>query len=175
MAPWAGVVAASEAASEAGKAAVKVQLEGADETVPLVRHSDGSYRFILQDGVGGSVELSPEQFAERVHREQANRGFWFRLLNITSRWGLAWVALGLAGQIIFAGRMLVQWLTSEKERRSVIPLSFWWMSVVGSSLLILYFIWRKDIVGVLGQSTGWLIYLRNLWLIRQSRRALSRV
>ena len=61
--------------------------------------------------------------------------------------------------------MLVQWLTSEKSKRSVVPVSFWWMSLVGATMLLVYFIWRRDIVGILGQATGWIIYIRNLVLI----------
>ena len=79
--------------------------------------------------------------------------------------GIAWVGIGLLGQLLFAGRMLVQWLTSEKRGRSTVPVAFWWMSLTGASMLLVYFIWRKDVVGVLGQSTGWLIYARNLYLI----------
>ncbi|MEM6911223.1 MAG: lipid-A-disaccharide synthase N-terminal domain-containing protein [Verrucomicrobiota bacterium] len=79
--------------------------------------------------------------------------------------GLFWVGLGLLGQFLFTGRMIVQWLASEKQKRSVVPTAFWWMSLGGSSLLIIYFTWRVDIVGILGQSTGWFIYLRNLWFI----------
>jgi lipid-A-disaccharide synthase-like uncharacterized protein len=78
---------------------------------------------------------------------------------------MIWVGLGLAGQGLFTARMLIQWFASEKEKRSVVPVSFWWLSVLGSSLLVAYFLWRKDLVGVLGQGAGWVIYLRNLWLI----------
>lgn len=160
-------LAGSAAAAPGGKASVKVQLEGADETVAVEKETDGSYRFLLRRP-GGAVEpLSPEEFAARVHGEQAGRGWWHRVLNITSVWGVAWVALGLLGQLLFSGRMLVQWIASERYGRSVVPLSFWWMSVGGASLLIAYFAWRKDVVGILGQATGWLIYLRNIWLIRR--------
>jgi len=95
------------------------------------------------------------------------RSWVFRTLNITSPIGFAWVAMGLLGQVLFTGRMIVQWLASEKEKKSVVPVSFWWMSLIGASMLILYFIWRKDIVGVLGQATGWGIYVRNLVLIHR--------
>ena len=149
-----------------GPAAVKVQLSGADATVALERQADGSFRFVLYRHDGSHEALTPEAFAARVYEEQASRGFWLRLMNITSPWGLAWVGLGLLGQVLFAGRMLAQWVASERIRRSVVPQSFWWMSLAGSSMLIVYFAWRKDIVGILGQGTGWLIYLRNLWLIR---------
>jgi lipid-A-disaccharide synthase-like uncharacterized protein len=59
----------------------------------------------------------------------------------------------------------VQWLASEKHKKSVVPPMFWWMSLVGSTVLLLYFVWRKDVVGVLGQAFGWSIYIRNLLLI----------
>jgi lipid-A-disaccharide synthase-like uncharacterized protein len=86
-------------------------------------------------------------------------------MNISSPIGILWVGIGLCGQIAFTGRMLVQWLVSEKKKKSVVPVVFWWMSLLGASMLLAYFIWRKDIIGVLGQGTGWIIYLRNLWLI----------
>lgn len=155
--------------ASAGRAAVKVQLSGADETVTLERQADGAFRFVLHRHDGSLELLTPEAFAERVYGEQASRGLWLRLMNITSPWGLAWVGLGLLGQVLFAGRMIAQWLASEKRKRSVVPESFWWMSLAGSSMLIVYFAWRKDLVGILGQATGWLIYLRNLWLIRTHR------
>lgn len=163
---YAASFARAQPPEDAGRASVKVQLSGADETVAIERQADGSYRFVLHRHDGSLEPLTPEQFAARVHGEQANRGLWLRLMNITSPWGLAWVGLGLAGQVLFAGRMIAQWLASEKSKRSVVPESFWWMSLAGSSMLIVYFAWRKDVVGILGQTTGWLIYLRNLWLIR---------
>ncbi|MEM7245783.1 MAG: lipid-A-disaccharide synthase N-terminal domain-containing protein [Acidobacteriota bacterium] len=90
------------------------------------------------------------------------------MLNISSPLGFAWVALGFLGQLCFTGRMLVQWLASEKQRRSVVPPAFWWMSLVGATMLLAYFAWRRDLVGVIGQSTGWFIYARNLVLIRRA-------
>ena len=62
-------------------------------------------------------------------------------------------------------RMAVQWIMSERERRSVVPTAFWWLSAAGGVMLFVYFCWRKDIVGVLGQSIGLLVYARNLWFI----------
>lgn len=88
-----------------------------------------------------------------------------RVFNLTSWTGVFWVCIGLLGQILFTGRMLIQWLASEKQRRSIVPVSFWWLSLAGASMLIIYFTWRVDAVGILGQATGWFIYLRNLWLI----------
>lgn len=124
------------------------------------------YRVEYRDG---HVELlSPEDFAELLYTEYYGRNRLFAVLNITSPVGVAWVALGLLGQVLFTGRMLVQWLASERNRRSVVPVAFWWMSLGGATMLIIYFVWRKDIVGVLGQATGWLIYVRNLRLIYRS-------
>lgn len=101
--------------------------------------------------------------------DPAPRPLWLRLLNIGSPLGAAWVALGLLGQLAFASRMLVQWLASERLGRSVVPVVFWWLSLVGASMLLAYFVWRKDVVGVLGQSAGFLVYSRNLWLIHRGR------
>ena len=80
-----------------------------------------------------------------------------------------WAYIGIIAQALFTARFVVQWLASEKSRRSVIPISFWWMSLIGSTMLLVYFIWRRDIVGIIGQATGWVIYIRNLVLIRRSR------
>lgn len=121
------------------------------------------YRVVYR---GGRTEhLTPDEFAALLYTEYYGRNRLFALFNITSPVGIAWVGLGFLGQILFSGRMLVQWLASERSRRSVVPVAFWWMSLAGATMLLVYFVWRKDIVGVLGQATGWLIYLRNLRLI----------
>lgn len=80
-----------------------------------------------------------------------------------------WVGIGFGGQALFFGRFFVQWIASERARRSVIPLSFWWFSIGGGSVLLLYAIHRRDPVFIAGQATGLLIYLRNLLLIRRER------
>jgi lipid-A-disaccharide synthase-like uncharacterized protein len=94
----------------------------------------------------------------------------FRVLNIT-RWGsLAWVTIGFAGQIAFFGRMMVQWLASERKGESVVPPMFWWLSLFGGVTLFTYFVWRQDVIGVLGQSSGVVIYARNIRLIYKSNK-----
>lgn len=132
--------------------------------VELVRRQQGMvYELTLTNG---EVEThSPEAFAQRLLQSDHRRPWYQRVLNITSSAGIAWVAIGMAGQLLFTGRMLVQWLVSERERRSVVPAAFWWMSLGGGIMLLVYFIWRKDIVGVLGQGLGTVVYLRNLMLI----------
>jgi lipid-A-disaccharide synthase-like uncharacterized protein len=154
---------------------IKVVLNDAARNPRLVQQEDGSYRYVLQMKDGTTASLTPSEFARRLYVEQSGRNVWYRLMNITTPLGITWVAVGLLGQVLFAGRMLVQWLVSERRGRSVIPVAFWWMSLLGASMLLIYFLWRKDVVGVLGQTTGWTIYMRNLWLIyrRSLRRRLA--
>lgn len=78
------------------------------------------------------------------------------------------VIIGFAGQGLFAMRFIIQWLTSEKQARSVIPLAFWYFSIGGGAVLLLYALWRKDPVIICGQGLGLLIYVRNLYLISKS-------
>lgn len=91
-----------------------------------------------------------------------------RVLNVDGPVGVAWVVFGLAAQALFAGRMVVQWLVSERRGESTVPVVFWWLSLGGSSMLVAYFAWRGDPVGILGQGLGLFIYVRNLVLIRRS-------
>ena len=79
--------------------------------------------------------------------------------------------LGMLGQVLFFSRFLVQWLASEKQGRSVVPLSFWYLSIGGGGLLLFYAIWRKDPVITLGQLVGLFVYVRNLILIRRHKTA----
>ena len=76
-----------------------------------------------------------------------------------------WLIIGFAGQAVFTGRFVLQWLYSEFKRRSVIPVGFWYLSMLGSALLLTYAVYRQDPVFIIGQSFGFLVYLRNLQLI----------
>ena len=76
-----------------------------------------------------------------------------------------WLALGLAGQLVFTGRFALQWLYSELKKRSVIPVGFWYLSILGSALLLAYAIYREDPVFIVGQAFGFVVYLRNLQLL----------
>ena len=80
-----------------------------------------------------------------------------------------WMGLGLFAQALFAGRFIVQWIASERAKRSVVPLSFWFFSVLGGVLLFVYAIKRRDIVFILGQGAGLVVYVRNLYLIYRER------
>jgi len=82
-----------------------------------------------------------------------------------------WLMFGLAGQALFFSRFLVQWIVSEREKKSVIPLSFWWFSIAGGLTLLAYALHKQDPVFILGQSCGVFIYLRNLHLLKKKPQA----
>jgi len=77
------------------------------------------------------------------------------------------IVVGFAGQGLFAMRFIIQWLSSEKQAKSVIPIAFWYFSIGGGAVLLLYAIWRQDPVIICGQGLGLFIYLRNLYFIRR--------
>lgn len=81
-----------------------------------------------------------------------------------------WIGIGLLGQVFFTSRFLVQWVVSERRKESVIPMAFWWLSILGGLTLLAYAIWRMDPVFILGQSFGVIVYGRNLILIFRKRR-----
>jgi len=78
--------------------------------------------------------------------------------------------LGFSGQIAFSLRFLVQWIASEMKKESHIPVVFWYFSVVGGSILLVYAIFRKDPVIIVGQSAGLVVYMRNLRLIYKNEK-----
>lgn len=92
------------------------------------------------------------------------------ILHVDSWVELWWVAFGLLGQLMFTGRFLVQWIASERAKKSVVPVLFWYFSIAGGLILLSYAIYRRDPVFVLGQSLGVFIYGRNLFLIYRERR-----
>lgn len=80
-----------------------------------------------------------------------------------------WIGLGLVGQLLFSLRFFVQWLASEKVKKSVIPIAFWYFSIAGSMVLLTYAVHRLDPVFIIGQAGGLFIYGRNLVLIARAR------
>jgi lipid-A-disaccharide synthase-like uncharacterized protein len=144
---------------------------------PDAAGSEPTYRFEPRSGppgapmTGAEVErlFGPEV---RASLQESKRNILFRMFKVSSWGNLLWVGLGLAGQAAFSGRMLIQWIVSEKSRKSVVPAAFWWLSLFGALALFAYFVWRQDAVGVLGQAPGLVIYIRNLRLLaKQKRRA----
>jgi lipid-A-disaccharide synthase-like uncharacterized protein len=76
-----------------------------------------------------------------------------------------WVVLGLVAQAFFTMRFIVQWIASERARKSVVPVAFWFFSIGGGSLLLVYALYRRDPVFIAGQALGLVVYLRNLYFI----------
>jgi lipid-A-disaccharide synthase-like uncharacterized protein len=121
----------------------------------------------------GDAQFTPDEYVRAVlaaQETQKSNGVLYRWFNITRPWGFVWVGAGFLAQALFTYRMILQWWASEKHKRSIVPVGYWWGSLFGGMLLFAYFIWRKDIVGYLGQSTGVFIYARNLALIYRGRR-----
>ena len=96
----------------------------------------------------------------------AERGSWW-----PEGWvGRFWVMFGVGAQVVFTLRFLVQWIASERRGKSHVPVAFWYLSLAGAVMLFTYgAVWKHDIVLVLGQSMGFIIYIRNLALIRKER------
>ena len=84
-----------------------------------------------------------------------------------------WVLLGYAGQALFTMRFVVQWIASERARRSVIPVAFWFFSIGGGALLLIYALYRRDPVFIAGQALGLVVYLRNVYFIILNGRQVS--
>lgn len=160
-----GADAALADSGQKDQSSASIEIKGWGENISLLEQEDGILVYRLERPDGSIETLTPLQFAKRHFQREQNRDFINRLFNITSPIGIAWVLVGLLGQALFTGRMVVQWMVSERRGRSTIPVIFWWLSLMGASMLLVYFIWRKDIVGILGQGLGWFIYLRNLSLI----------
>lgn len=81
-----------------------------------------------------------------------------------------WVALGFVAQLMFTARFLVQWIESEKQNRMVIPIAFWFFSIGGGILLLVYALHRRDPVFIAGQAFGVFVYARNLHFELRDRR-----
>jgi lipid-A-disaccharide synthase-like uncharacterized protein len=84
-------------------------------------------------------------------------------------WINGWVVFGFLGQAIFAARFIIQWIVSEKKKESIVPLSFWYFSIAGGVVLLIYAIYKKDPVFMMGQASGLVVYVRNLMLIMKKK------
>ena len=89
--------------------------------------------------------------------------------------GNSWLIIGFAGQALFTLRFLAQWISSERARKSTVPVAFWWLSLAGGVVLFAYALHRRDPVFALGQGAGLAIYARNLVLIGRQRRQSGQV
>ena len=86
---------------------------------------------------------------------------------------LVWIAVGLLAQAMFSMRFLIQWIATERARASIVPETFWYFSFAGGLLLLSYAIYRGDPVFILGQATGLVIYVRNIYFIWHGKRVMS--
>lgn len=81
------------------------------------------------------------------------------------------VIVGFIGQAVFTSRFIVQWIASERAKKSIIPHAFWYLSVLGSLILLSYAIYIQDPVFLLGQMFGFIVYIRNIYLIKTHKAA----
>ncbi len=101
-----------------------------------------------------------------IAKTAAQRGSWWPDDPV----GRCWVVFGFMAQAVFAGRFLVQWIASERRGRSHMPVVFWYMSLLGGAMLFSYAVfWKRDIPVALGQTTGIIVYTRNLMLLRREK------
>lgn len=177
---WIMLYSSRPATATEGAAQVELVLAGKKIKYEM-RHPNGDqahyeYRFRNWDPAGTSW-IPEDRFQGIILDLASNKGrsWLLQLCNVTNYTNLAWVALGLGGQLVFAGRMIVQWLASEKRRQSVVPPAFWYMSLGGGLCLTAYFLWRHDLVGVLGQAMGLVVYVRNIRLLMLHRPGVARV
>lgn len=77
-----------------------------------------------------------------------------------------WLIIGFAAQAMFSARFIVQWIATERARRSVVPMAFWYLSFAGGSFLLSYAIYRMDPVFIVGQAAGLFVYSRNIYIIK---------
>lgn len=89
---------------------------------------------------------------------------------IVARFDL-WAAFGVLAQLVFGARFMVQWIASEKADRSIIPVGFWFLSIAGGLMTLIYGFARRDIVIIMGQALSIFIYIRNLMLIAKEAKA----
>lgn len=93
-------------------------------------------------------------------------------MNVNISQETIWLGIGFLGQALFSARFIVQWLKSEKEKKSVFPIAFWYFSIGGGVTLLAYAIYRQDPVFILGQGSGLFIYFRNLYFVLNEKKTL---
>ncbi|MBI1784017.1 lipid-A-disaccharide synthase N-terminal domain-containing protein [Candidatus Sumerlaeota bacterium] len=84
-----------------------------------------------------------------------------------------WEIVGVGGQCIFGARFIYQWLVSEKAKKSIMPVGFWWLSIVGSILIFIYALHKQSITFTIPVLTGVPVYVRNLMLIQRESKNLG--
>ena len=105
----------------------------------------------------------------------------FNIQTLLTKWGgmspleKFWYIFGFAGQATFASRFIVQWIVSEKAKKSIVPIHFWFLSILGGIILFIYAIHIRDAVFIVGQGSGLLVYSRNLVLINKHKKSTEEI
>jgi lipid-A-disaccharide synthase-like uncharacterized protein len=107
---------------------------------------------------------------DHLHNLVALLDHWWVSTSVSEK---AWLGVGFLAQLMFSMRFIVQWIASERARRSIVPETFWYFSMVGGAMLFAYAIYRLDPVFILGQGMGLLIYGRNIYFIRNHHKSLD--
>ena len=94
------------------------------------------------------------------------------LIDLVTSWDF-WIVIGFIGQFMFTMRFVVQWMASEKARKCIVPVSFWFFSLAGGAILFAYAIHKQDPVFITGQGMGLLIYIRNLYFVLNEHRKVK--
>jgi lipid-A-disaccharide synthase-like uncharacterized protein len=144
---------------------VDMKLANSQAQVYLQRDAGGGMQYFIWRPGGDLQKVSMDDLTSRLYDEGKASGM-ASVFGGGSATVLFWLGIGLFGQVLFTGRMVVQWIASERKGTSIVPPMFWWMSLVGSLLLLAYFMWRRDPIGLLGQAFGSFVYLRNIiWIL----------
>ena len=152
---------------------VDIRLPDASSQVFLQRQSDGQMDYLVRHGNGDLDRLSLSEMTDQLYENGKSSS---SMLGLSSPIVALWLGIGFCGQVLFTGRMVVQWIASERRGKSIVPPLFWWMSLIGSLLLLSYFLWRRDPIGLLGQAFGSFIYLKNiLWIRNEARQPVLAV
>jgi len=151
--------------------AVEVELKLPEEGAKVYLHQqpDGQFAYLIAHRDGTLDHIAPDQLAATLYESAKTPSTWLAQV-LHNPVLLFWLTIGLIGQVLFTGRMVVQYVASHRMGKSVVPPLFWWMSLIGSLMLLAYFLWRRDPIGLLGQAFGSFVYLKNImWLMTESR------
>jgi lipid-A-disaccharide synthase-like uncharacterized protein len=159
-----------------GAVPTKLRLVDASAQVYLQQQADGTLQYFVCRPGAAPQKAGFEELTTQIYQAGREGHLASTLRDLGAYSGASsttvwfWLLVGFFGQLLFTGRMLVQWIASERKGTSIVPPMFWWMSLVGSLVLVAYFLWRRDPNGLLGQAFGSFVYLRNIiWILEGKR------